>query len=369
MVTVPFVATDSAHVGPGGIRVYRDLFYVPGSFNNRQSLDLYLPANRNEKLPLIIWIHGGAWMGGSKAEPPMHEFVDNGYAFASINYRLTNEAHFPEIFYDCKAAIRYLRAHAKDYNLDPERFGVWGYSAGAVLAALLGTTGDTRDLEGNEGNAEQSSALQAIVCWAGAGDLTKLNDEVKALRAQGVKAKLDIETPQAPLTLYLGGKLEDKVELAKQASASTYITKDDPPFLVVHGKKDDVVPFALSESFAKKLKEAGVTSKFSAVRGLKHFLFHKKYLVEVKDFFDSQFMKKQKVAGDAQSVSNTSKIRNNPQVNGEGSEVTDDVKTENVKAEDLKAEDMKEPAEEPDEAEAHTFAGPTKSSSGPSKEP
>lgn len=297
MVIVPFVATDSAHEIPGGIRVYKDLFYATGSSNIRQSLDLYLPAERNERAPLIIWIHGGGWMGGSKEEPPMHEFVDKGYAFAAINYRLTNEAHFPEIFYDCKAAVRYLRAHAQEYNLDPNRFGVWGYSAGAVMAALLGTTGDTRDLEGNEGNAEQSSALQAVVCWAGAGDLTKLNDEIRALRAQGVKTKLDIDTSQAPLTLYLGGKVEDKLELAKQASAGNYVTKADPPFLVVHGKNDDVVPFALSETFSKKLSEVGVENRFSAVKGVRHFLFHKKCLVEVKNFFDAKLMNKGKFNG------------------------------------------------------------------------
>ncbi len=290
MVIVPFVATDSAHVGPGSIRVYKDLFYVPFSFNKRQSLDLYLPADQSKKAPLIIWIHGGAWMGGSKAEPPMVEFVDNGYAFAAINYRLTNEAHFPEIFYDCKAAIRYLRAHAKEYNLDPDRFGVWGYSAGAVMAALIGTTGDTKDLEGNEGNAEQSSAVQAVACWAGGGDLTKLNEEVLALRARGVKTHLDIESPQAPLTMYLGGKLEDKMDVAKQASACTYATKTDPPFLIVHGKKDDVVPFAMSEALGKALSEAGVDVKFTAVKGVRHFLFHKKTLVDLKAFFDSKLM-------------------------------------------------------------------------------
>lgn len=292
MVTIPFVATDSAHVGPGGIRVYKDLFYVPGSNNPRQALDLYLPMNRNEKFPVIVWIHGGAWMGGSKDEPPMTGFVDDGYAFASLNYRLTNEAHFPEIFYDCKAAIRWLRAHAREYNLDADRIGVWGYSAGAQLSDLLGTTGDTKELDGDEGNLDQSSAVQAVVSWAGATDLTNVNTQIRELRAKGVKNTLDVDSPNAPLTLFLGGKSEDKPELAKQASPITYASKDDPPFLVVHGKKDNVVPVEQSEALYKSLKDAGVDVEFRCMKGLKHFLFHKGTMKDVKEFFDKHFKKK-----------------------------------------------------------------------------
>src|SRR5262249_3763894 len=125
---------------PEGTKVHRNLEYVKGG-HERQRLDLYVPAKADAPVPVIVWIHGGAWLGGSKAGGgPALAFVGKGYAVASINYRLSQHAVFPAQIEDCKAAIRWLRANAKRYNLNPERIGVWGASAGGHRVALLGTS-------------------------------------------------------------------------------------------------------------------------------------------------------------------------------------------------------------------------------------
>jgi acetyl esterase/lipase len=127
---------------PQGVKTHRDLAYVVNG-HERQKLDLFVPEKADGPLPLIIWIHGGGWQNGSKDGcPPLRNgYTEHGYAVASINYRLSGHAVFPAQIEDCKAAIRWLRAHAEEYSLDPQRFGVWGSSAGGHLAALVGTSG------------------------------------------------------------------------------------------------------------------------------------------------------------------------------------------------------------------------------------
>ena len=130
------------------LTVLRDLEYVPGG-HERQKLDLYLPreASVDRKRPLIVWVHGGAWLAGSKDRCPAVPFADQGYAVASINYRLSQHAIFPAQIEDCKAAIRWLRVNAGKYGYDPNRLGVWGASAGGHLGALLGTAGDVQEFD------------------------------------------------------------------------------------------------------------------------------------------------------------------------------------------------------------------------------
>jgi len=144
---------------PEAVRVERNLEYVPGG-HERNKLDLYLPAMAEKPLPVVVWIHGGAWRAGSKEGCPAVGLVSRGYAVASINYRLSQHAVFPAQIEDCKAAIRFLRAAAKQYKLDPDHVGVWGASAGGHLVALLGTSGGVKDLEGRRGSLGQSSRVQ-----------------------------------------------------------------------------------------------------------------------------------------------------------------------------------------------------------------
>src|SRR5687767_6141662 len=147
---------------PEGTTVYRDLPYATTG-HERQKLDLYLP-KEGKNLPLIIWVHGGAFLTGSKEGLRQNQidFLAMGYAVASINYRLSQHAIFPAQIEDCKAAVRWLRVHAKKYRLDPAKFGVWGSSAGGHLVSLLGVTGDVTDFEVGS-HLEHSSAVQCVM--------------------------------------------------------------------------------------------------------------------------------------------------------------------------------------------------------------
>jgi acetyl esterase/lipase len=153
-----------------GVRVERDLRYVADG-DPSQSLDLYLPEAAGEKpLPLIVWIHGGGWSGGSKEGCPAVGYVRQGYAAASIEYRFSQKAVFPAQIQDCQAAIRWLRANSRKYNIDPEHIGVWGESAGGHLVALLGTLGGKKVFPPIGGNEEQSDRVQAVCDWYGPTD-------------------------------------------------------------------------------------------------------------------------------------------------------------------------------------------------------
>jgi acetyl esterase/lipase len=241
---------------PEGAKVYRDLQYVKGG-HERQRLDLYVPEKAKSPLPVIVWVHCGAWLAGSKdGGGPALPFAGNGYAVASINYRLSQHAKFPAQIEDCKAAIRWLRANAKTYNLDPDHFGVWGASAGGHLVALLGTSGDAKELEGDDGPTDQSSRVQAVVDWFGPTDFTKMGGSH--------------DQPESPEARLLGGPVQENKDKAARANPITYITKDDPPFLIMHGDKDTTVPFSQSELLLEALKRAGVDATFKPVTGAGH---------------------------------------------------------------------------------------------------
>jgi acetyl esterase/lipase len=244
-----------------------------------QRLDLYLPEKSEGPLPLIIWIHGGAWMGGDKYQCPAVYQTTRGYAVASINYRLSREAKWPAQIYDCKAAVRWLRAHAKEYNLDPDRFGVWGSSAGGHLVAMLGASGDVKELEGEEGNPGVSSRVQAVCDWFGPTDFTVIGR---------FPSNLKHDAPDSPESKLLGGPIHENEEKAKTANPITYITKDDPPFLIMHGDRDMTVPFNQSEILNEALKAAGVWVKFEPVKGAGHGFGGPEVMRTVNEFFDEK---------------------------------------------------------------------------------
>lgn len=227
---------------PDGTAAERNLKYGP---HERNVLDVYTPKS-DKPLPLVVWVHGGGWQGGSKDSNPALFLLANGYAVAGVNYRYSSHAAFPAQLHDCKAAVRFLRANAKKYNLDPDHIGVWGASAGGHLVALLGTTGDVKELEGEVGTTGVSSRVQAVCDWFGPTDLLRLSPP-------GAQ-------PNA-VTRLIGGDLGEKKELAKSADPITHITKDDAPFLIIHGDADKLVPLAQSELLHAALKTGGVPSE------------------------------------------------------------------------------------------------------------
>jgi len=230
---------------PADAQILRDLEYVAGG-HVRNKLDLYLPAKADRPLPVIVWIHGGGWANGSKEGCPAVRFVGKGYAVASINYRFSQHALFPAQIEDCKAAIRWLRANAAKYKLDSGHVGVWGPSAGGHLVALLGTTGNAKELEGHGGNRDQSSRVQCVVDWFGPTDFAKIG---------GWQDK-----PGSPIAMLLGGPARDRQELAAKANPITYIDKGAAPFLIMHGEEDKGVPMIQSELLDEALRKAGVES-------------------------------------------------------------------------------------------------------------
>jgi acetyl esterase/lipase len=237
---------------PAGARMLLNIPYAPHG-GERQTLDLYLPAT-GTNLPLVVWIHGGGWMEGSKENPPGLGFLRHGFALASINYRLSQDAIFPAQLIDCKAAIRWLRAHAAENGIDPNHIGVWGASAGGHLVALLGTTGDEKEFDVGE-NTNVSSGVQAVCDWCGPTDFTK---------------DPEADTPDSPIVRLLGGPIAKNLEKAQSANPIHYINKDDPPFLIMHGDKDPVVPLEQSQLLAEALKKAGVHVTLHVLPGAGH---------------------------------------------------------------------------------------------------
>jgi len=227
-----------------------------------QLLDLFTPANADGPVPLIIWIHGGGWKNGSKENclPIRTGFIEHGYAVASINYRLTGTAPFPAQIEDCKAAVRWLRVHAKEYGLDANHFGVWGSSAGGHLAALIGTSGDAEGFDTGE-NMEVSSRVQAVCDYYGPSDFMTMGT------VPGFEMHARADSPEAAL---LGGSAAEKPEAAKAASPVSYATPDDPPFLIVHGDSDRTVPPDQSRRMDAALRKAGVETGLIILPGAGH---------------------------------------------------------------------------------------------------
>jgi acetyl esterase/lipase len=254
----PAMQRKNAEAGAArnGVEAVFDQPYA-GNDNPKQRVDLYLPKERKSEqpLPVVVFIHGGGWVHGDRigSAAGAIKYAHTGeYAAVAVGYRLTNEAHWPEQIYDCKAAIRWIRGHAKQYHLDPAKIAVMGSSAGGHLVSLLGTSGGVRELEGTLGEwTSESSRVTCVVNLCGPEDLTK----ALMFDKQGAPIVND-----AAVVGLLGGTSEERHAEAVAASPLTYVTPDDPPFLNIQGTKDARVAFANAEAIHAALKKAGVPS-------------------------------------------------------------------------------------------------------------
>lgn len=245
---------------PDGVTTAKDVEY---GTHERHKLDVYTPKG-DGPFPLVVWVHGGGWQNGSKGGGgPAIKLLDHGYAVAAINYRLSSHAVFPAQIEDCKAAIRHLRENAKTYKVNPDRIGVWGSSAGGHLVALLGTSGDVKELEGVK-EAKASSRVQCVVDWFGPTDLTRMAEQSK------VKGPIDHDAKDSPESKLIGGAIQENKEKAAKANPLTYVTKDDPPFLIFHGDADPLVPLGQSEILVEALKKEKVDVELVVLKGAKH---------------------------------------------------------------------------------------------------
>jgi acetyl esterase/lipase len=240
-------------------RVRKDLVYATVDGKNL-ALDLYMPANVAAP-PLVVWVHGGRWMNGTKADVPT-EFVEQGIATASVDFRQSTEARFPAMVHDIKAAVRYLRAKASEHGYRIDRIAIAGSSSGAHLAALVGATNGHRELEGTVGNfGGQSSAVQAIVSYYGASNLT-------TILAQSTPYGVGVRKPA--LQNLLGALPDENPALAKLASPVMHVDKNDPPLLLLHGDQDPQMPINQSHELEGAYETLGLDVFFDVVHGAAH---------------------------------------------------------------------------------------------------
>lgn len=267
-----------ARVIPDDLELLRDVEFGKGGERALKIDILRLKQAPAGPMPVLVYIHGGAWRAGSKNDMPglCIALAREGYLCASVEYRLSQEAVFPAQIEDCKCAIRFLRAQAKEYRINPDRIGVWGHSAGGHLVALLGTTGDVKELEGKGGWQDQSSRVQAVVDCFGPTDLTQMGDGPQIAH----------NAPESPESLLIGGSVLENKDKAAKANPITYVSKDDPPFLIMHGDKDPLVPLSQSEILLEALKKAGVDAALHVVKGAGHGFGGREIDEMTKAFFD-----------------------------------------------------------------------------------
>jgi acetyl esterase/lipase len=241
-------------------KVHRNVIYGHAA-EVELKMDLYLPTNATSKvLPVVMYVHGGGWRMGSKSMlagmPGPAELLQRGYLVAAINYRLAPKYKFPAMLEDAKCAVRFLRAHAQEYNLDPDRIGVIGDSAGGHLVALLGLTDASAGFDGQGGWSGQSSRVQAVVDFYGPTDFTT---------ESATNSKIGIALIQDAFGAKAAGD-----PILKRASPVTYVSSHAPPFLILHGDHDGLVELKQSVELDEKLKAAGVSSTFVVITNFAH---------------------------------------------------------------------------------------------------
>jgi acetyl esterase/lipase len=264
------VAAQTSHPGsaPGGFEntgdaspygdafVKKDIQYVANP-HLRQTFDLYLPKNKEHgPSTLIFWLHGGAWMLSNKDWNNVKYLVKQGYALASVDYRLSGDAGFPAQIKDCNTALNFILAHSDSYGIDPKHFVVGGASAGGHLALLLGLARNEKAF-----GADPSLKPFAILDFFGPTDLTTILDEVGPGHGHQV-----LEDAQQRLL----GSLTNQLDMTRAASPIIYVSPGNPPVLILHGDKDDLVPYSQSQRLHSRLDQVGVSNEFVTVQGAGH---------------------------------------------------------------------------------------------------
>lgn len=292
LLTALFLLTAMSPVASTPIE--RDIPYAKAG-DAPLCLDVSIPQEGHGPYPAVVFIHGGGWQVGSKNDMSqlISDAAKNGYVGIAPQYRLAPKAHFPAQIHDCKAVIRWLRANAEQYKIDPDRIAVVGFSAGGHLASLLGTTAASDDLEGTpkpdhppdptlltDSNPAQSTKVQAVVDFFGPTDFTT--------RDWDPKLEKDVIVP------FLNGTIKENPDLYKKASPITYAAKDAPPFLIIHGTNDNIVPIDQSQRFAKKLQDLGVSTQLVILQNETHAFTpaaHRKAFQHMSEFLNQHLKK------------------------------------------------------------------------------
>jgi acetyl esterase/lipase len=264
-------ALERVSTEENGMRHWHDVVFAHPHGFRPLTLHISVPKT-SEPPPLIVFIHGGAWLSGHPTvSNPVYrtldfeqKFIDAGFAFAKISYRFSSEGPFPMCLHDCKSAVRYLRNRAALFGIDASRFAAFGDSAGSHLASLLGLTNGIAQWEGDVGDTQGSSAVKAVVSWFGPTNLLTMQEQAGGDEWQ------DHNDPSSPESLLIGGAVQDYPDRARAASPITYASKNCSPILIQHGTKDRLVPFAQAQELHDALQAAGADSTLIPVEGADH---------------------------------------------------------------------------------------------------
>ncbi|WP_153796022.1 alpha/beta hydrolase [Foetidibacter luteolus] len=249
---------------PPGTVFHENISYA-GDTSRHHLLDIYLPANAKPGIPLVVWVHGGAWMLNDKyadmsyMKNTVKGFIDSGYALASIDYRYSTEAVFPAQLQDCNQTINFLYNHAEKYGFDKNNIALIGFSAGGHLASLLALAHNSNVPAFYADGKKPLFKIKAVLDFYGPSDFMVF-----------AGADMDKDEPK-PITRLLGALPIERPDIAKAASPVTYVDKNDPPFFIVQGEKDESVPYTQSVLLQSYLKLAGVENELTIVPGAPHY--------------------------------------------------------------------------------------------------
>jgi acetyl esterase/lipase len=260
------MAARVQHIFPAGTVVYADIPYANDTLK-KHLLDVYLPAGPQIRRPLVVWIHGGAWMANDKyadmdyMKNTVKGFLDSGYAFASIDYRFSTQAIFPAQIQDCNQAIEFLYQHAGQYHIDKNRIAVIGFSAGGHLASLLALSNNNTVNNFYPAGMKGHFTIRCALDFYGPSDLVML----------ATNPDTAINNMRNPVSILLGAMPVNRPDLARAASPVNYIDKNDPPFFIVQGEKDESVPNTLSVILSSWLTLTAVKNELIVVPGAPHY--------------------------------------------------------------------------------------------------
>ncbi|MCJ7448258.1 MAG: alpha/beta hydrolase [Bacteroidales bacterium] len=290
-LTLTFIILITGCTAQKNVKNWTNINYA-GDTMTYHKLDIYLPEISKSSYPAVIVIYGSAWFGNNLKSAAFRNYgktlLNNGFAVVAVNHRSSRDAIFPAQINDIKAAVRFIRANARKYKIDKSFIGVTGYSSGGHLSALLGTSGSvgryevnkaSADLEGNVGSfTGTSSSVDAVVDWFGPTAFHLMDSCANSSSH---------DAAGSPESTLIGGPIQDNHDKCALANPITYVDKDDPPFLILHGDADPLVPHCQSEMLYKALQDKGVKSEMVLVPGGKHGpgLFEEKYFRMMADFF------------------------------------------------------------------------------------
>lgn len=273
---------------PQGTVTYPNISYA-GDTVKKHLLDIYLPPNARANTPLIIWVHGGAWMLNDKyadmnyMKNTIRAFIDSGYALASIDYRFSTTAPFPAQIQDCNQAVEFLYEHAAQYKLDANRIALIGFSAGGHLVSLLGLSHNNHVQSFYTNGSNPKFNIRCVLDFYGPSDLIAISSNPDTT----------INNRNSPVSILIGATPVERPDLAKNASPATYVDKNDPPFLIVQGEKDESVPNTQSKLLHGWLTVNNVKNEIIIVPGAPHYgeMFDQEWIRKKVMQFLSETMK------------------------------------------------------------------------------